>query len=72
MISATMKYNEMLEKVSKESGKLDDYNEMKYDPKNIIRRKIERNFGEISTNEDFESRCLSYGKACAIGLLPAN
>ena len=30
-----------------------------------------RTFGEINTNADFEERCLSHKKGCAIGLLPA-
>lgn len=33
--------------------------------------KIERNFGEITSQEDFENRCLNYKKGCAIALIPA-
>jgi len=40
--------------------------------KTIKKNKIERNFGEISNNDDFETRCLSYGKGCGIALIPAS
>jgi hypothetical protein len=30
-----------------------------------------RTFGEITSDKDFEERCLSHKKGCAIGLLPA-
>jgi len=33
--------------------------------------KIERKFGEISSNQDFHDKCISYKKGCAIGFLPA-
>lgn len=32
-------------------------------------RKVKRNFGEITSDFDFEERCLNYKKACAIALL---
>ncbi len=32
-------------------------------------KKIKRNFGEITSDSDFEERCLHYKKGCAIGLL---
>jgi hypothetical protein len=34
-------------------------------------KKIERKFGEITSNQDFHEKCISYKKGCAIGLLPA-
>ena len=40
-------------------------------PKSKKQAKMVRNFGEITSNEEFESRCVSYKKGCAIGLLPA-
>jgi hypothetical protein len=43
----------MIEKVSIEAGKHDEYVDMKYNSK-PLRSKIERNFGEITSNEDFE------------------
>ena len=33
--------------------------------------KIKRNFGEITSDQDFKDRCTTYKKGCAIGLLPA-
>lgn len=30
-----------------------------------------RNFGEITSDKDFQERCLNYRKACAISLIPA-
>lgn len=30
-----------------------------------------RNFGEITSHDDFKNRCLNRKKACAIALLPA-
>ena len=33
--------------------------------------KIERRFGEITSNQDFQDKCISYKKGCAIGFLPA-
>jgi hypothetical protein len=33
--------------------------------------KIKRNFGEITNDTDFQERCISFKKGCAIALLPA-
>jgi hypothetical protein len=33
--------------------------------------RVARNFGEIVTMNDLNTRCLDYEKGCAIGLLPA-
>ena len=50
-----------------------DYFSQKFDvqPQQAKRAKMVRNFGEITSDEDFKERCLSYKKGCAIGLLPA-
>jgi hypothetical protein len=66
-----LKYDKLLEAVAEQAGKKEEFNEIKY--KQVVRKnKVERNFGEIASNEDFEARCLSYNKGCAIGLLSAN
>jgi len=31
----------------------------------------QRNFGEITSLDDFKTKCLNYKKACAIGMLSA-
>ena len=33
--------------------------------------KQKRNFGEITSDKDFQERCVAYKKGCAIGILPA-
>jgi len=40
-----------------------------YDVKGPEKKK--RLYGEISSDADFDEKCLSYKKGCAIGLLPA-
>lgn len=60
----------MLEKIADKAGKKDEYVEMKY-KKTVKRNKVERDFGEIKNVDEFEQRCLNYGKTCGIGLLPA-
>lgn len=32
---------------------------------------MKRNFGEIKSDKDFEDKCVSYKKGCAIAILPA-
>ena len=32
---------------------------------------VKRNFGEITSDQDFVERCTGFHKGCAIGLLPA-
>ena len=72
-ISANLKYDQLLAEVCKHADKAEEYVEWKDGNRNAKRRsKIERNFGEITSNAEFESRCTSYNKACAIALLPSN
>lgn len=35
------------------------------------RKPVNRVFGEIQSNQDFQDKCLAHGKGCAIGLLSA-
>jgi hypothetical protein len=43
-----------------------DINQPKKSKANLV-----RNFGEIKSDKDFEEKCVSHKKGCAIGLLPA-
>ncbi len=52
------------------TGHYDELREIKHGGK-VKKSKVARNFGEIVNNQDFNSRCLSYNKGCAIGLIPA-
>lgn len=72
-VRAELSYDEMLDTIAKLSGHTEDLQELRGGPKSMKKMsKIERNFGEIQSLTDFNTRCLSYKKACAIGLLPAN
>lgn len=72
-MKADLSYDEMLETIAKLSGHFEDLQELLGGPKAQKKvSKIERNFGEIQSFADLNTRCLAYKKACAIGLLPAN
>ena len=65
-IDGGIPFLELLQRVAHAASKLDELN-------NPIEKKAtkKRNFGEISSIDDFQDRCLSYRKGCAIGLIPA-
>lgn len=69
-VDGKQKYDQLLETISGQAGKREEYLEMKHNS-NAKVTKIERNFGEITSQEDFENRCLNYKKGCAIALIPA-
>ena len=71
-IAANLKFETLLQEVCTHAGKREEYIEWKHGNKNAKRTKVERNFGEITSSTDFETRCLGYNKACAIAMLPAN
>jgi hypothetical protein len=65
-IDGDVPFPELIQRVAHGLGKLDELT-------NPSQKKVSkpRNFGEITSKGDFEARCLSYRKGCAIGLLPA-
>lgn len=70
-IPAESSYDITLYELVKQADMLEAYNEL-MGIQSTTASKIERNFGEITTTAEFKTRCLSYKKGCAIGLLPAN
>ena len=70
-ISAALKFDNLLGEVCTHAGRREEYIEWKHGNSNARKAKVERNFGEITSNKDFDARCLSYSKACAIAMLPA-
>ena len=70
-VDAKTDYESLLANVAKLSGHLEDLQRQRGESSSTV-SKTARNFGEITSNEDFMSRCISYRKGCAIGLLPAN
>jgi hypothetical protein len=59
----------MLVHLATATKKRDELEEMYSTKKSTGSKK--RTFGEITSDADFEERCLSHKKGCAIGLLPA-
>lgn len=67
-IDAAQGFNNMLVHLAKACGKTEELEEM-YAAKPSGNKK--RTYGEITSDADFQERCLSHKKGCAIGLLPA-
>ena len=65
-IDGGIPFLELLQRVAHGIGKLEELQ----NPQKV-QKKVSRNFGEITSKADFEDRCLSYKKGCAIGLIPA-
>ena len=65
-IDGDVPFLELMQRVAHGLGKLDELTNPT--PKKVSKP---RNFGEITSKDEFEARCLSYRKGCAIGLLPA-
>lgn len=61
-------FAETLKETAHVTGRMDQY-EFFMQGKRLS--KVARNFGEIVTADDLKTRCLDYGKGCAIALLPA-
>ena len=70
-VNAKTDYETLLENVAKLSNHLEDLQRQRGQNSGTTSKTV-RNFGEITSNEEFMSRCISYRKGCAIGLLPAN
>jgi hypothetical protein len=62
-------FHTILGHIAKTLGKMDELEEhlgLKQQTK-----QVNRVFGEIQSNQDFQDKCLAHGKGCAIGLLSA-
>ena len=60
-----------LKTLAQQLGRLDELAEMYGEKPRTARAPKKRNYGEITSTKDFNERCLSFNKACAIGLLSA-
>lgn len=69
-VDGSLKYEQLMDTIATQSGKREEYLELKHN-NNAKKPKIERNFGEITSLRDFETRCTSYRKGCAMALIPA-
>lgn len=70
-VSGGLKYEQLMGTIAEQAGKREEYLESKHESSATKKSKVERNFGEITSLEDFEARCISYKKGCGIALIPA-
>lgn len=70
-VDGSLKYEQLMDTIATQSGKREEYLELKHSKTLSNKPKIDRNFGEIASLADFETRCSSYKKGCAIALIPA-
>jgi len=68
-MEASQPYHTILKWVASQAGKIEELMDSSKAQEKKVR--LDRNFGEITSGKDFDDRCVSYKKGCAIAILPA-
>lgn len=67
-MDAAQPYHTVLSWLAQRTGKVEEL-AAGAEARKAVKQK--RNFGEITSDKDFQERCVAYKKGCAIGILPA-